>query len=252
MKKQQDNSVDLVFGSPPYPEKGIRYQGRLENRKTEEWVEWMLELTKEAVRISSGMVLWVVNGSVRNHRYLPACEGLLWKWYEQGGWSERSCIWHKNPLPNRLHWFVNAWEFVLAFKKPNTRSRFYWKSIAHPPLKKGTQSFQQRDTYGRRGIRKTCQPKRLVRPRDVLKIPVGGGLLGHPLAHENEAPFPLKLALHFVKACSQPGETVLDPFAGSGTTLQACMETGRKGIGLDVRDSQVKLAKRRIADVEKN
>ena len=213
MRKQPDNSLDFVFGSPPYPEKGLRYKGYRTALKTEDWVAWMLAVTTQAVRISSGWVLWVVNGAVKNGRYLPACEGLVWEWYKQGGWSDRSCIWHKNALPNRREWFVNDWEFILAFKKPDSRPPFNWKSIAHPPQCDSVQGFSDRDSRGVRKRRKRFQANALARPRDVIRVTVGGGHLGHPLAHENEAPFPLRLAQHFV------GEVVSIPRTGVSLIL---------------------------------
>ena len=250
MRKQPDNSVDLVLGSPPYAEKGQRYKSHRKVLRTEDWVKWMIEVTTEAVRISSGWVLWVVNGAVRNGRYLPACEGLVWEWYKKGGWSDRSCIWHKNSPPNSRNWFVNDWEFVLAFKKPKSTPPFNWKSVAHPPKCKSIQVFLQRDSRGIRQKKRFALPNKLARPRDVIRVTVGGGHLGHPLAHENEAPYPLKLAKHFIEVCSSRGDTVLDPFIGSGTTLHACSETGRVGIGVDVRKSQTELSRKRLQDLK--
>jgi len=249
MRRQPDNSVDLVLGSPPYAEKGHRYEGCRKTLKTEDWIEWMNEVTTEAVRISSGWVLWVVNGAVKNGRYLPACEGLLWNWYKAGGWSDRPCIWHKNSLPGSRNWFGNDWEFILAFKKPRSRPPFHWQRVARPPKRRTMQTFSHRNTRGVRNEQRSFVPNKLARPRDVIRVPVGGGHQGHPLAHENEAPFPLKLARHFIEVCSNPGDTVLDPFVGSGTTLHACEESGRIGIGIDLRQSQIELTKKRLRDV---
>ena len=185
----------------------------------------------------------------RKRQYLPACEGLLWEWYKLGGWSDRSCIWHKNSIPNRRDWFVNDWEFILIFKKPGSMSVFNWESIATPPRSNSPIYLSQRDENGRRRKVKKILPSKLARPRDVIRVPVGGNHMGHPLAHQTEAPFPLRLAKHFVKACSYPGDVVLDPFVGSGTTLHACLETGRQSIGIDIRASQISLTKRRLRDV---
>ena len=65
-------SVDLVFGSPPYAEKGERYGTGSRKWSTEDWVEWMLDITVEAVRLSKGYVVWIANGAVRRGKYLPA------------------------------------------------------------------------------------------------------------------------------------------------------------------------------------
>ena len=87
-------------------------------------------------------------------------------------------------------------------------------------------------------------------PGNVIKCVVGGGVMGHPLAHENEAPFPLSLAEAFVRSFCPPGGIVLDPFSGSGTTGHAATEYGRHYIGIDCRESQTELAGRRLAEVQ--
>jgi 16S rRNA G966 N2-methylase RsmD len=84
---------------------------------------------------------------------------------------------------------------------------------------------------------------------DVITARVGGGHMGHELAHETEAPFPLMLAERLVRWFAPPGGTVLDMFSGSGTTAHAALIHGRNFIGCDLRESQVELAERRIADV---
>jgi site-specific DNA-methyltransferase (adenine-specific) len=64
--------------------------------------------------------------------------------------------------------------------------------------------------------------------------------VGHP------APFPLELPRRCIKMFSYVGDTVLDPFMGSGTTLIAAGMLGRKGIGVDVDKGYCKLAQKRI------
>lgn len=84
---------------------------------------------------------------------------------------------------------------------------------------------------------------------DVLKCNVGGGLMGHPLSHENEAPFPESLVEFFVRSFCPPGGTVADFFCGSGTTGAVALKHGRNFIGIDKRFSQVKIATRRLREV---
>ena len=74
--------------------------------------------------------------------------------------------------------------------------------------------------------------------------------MGSTLAHENEASFPEDLATFFVRSFCPPDGIVLDPFAGSGTTLAVAKWFGRKSIGVDIRDSQVELCRRRLAEIE--
>ncbi len=66
--------------------------------------------------------------------------------------------------------------------------------------------------------------------------------IGHP------APFPIELPRRCIKLFSFESDTVLDPFCGSGSTLLACLETGRKGIGVELEERFCALAKQRTRD----
>lgn len=87
----------------------------------------------------------------------------------------------------------------------------------------------------------------LGEPTDVIDCNVGGGQMGSPLCHENEAPFPEDLVEPFVRCFCPPGGLVIDPFCGSGTTLAVALKWGRRALGCDLRDSQVELTRRRVA-----
>lgn len=93
-------------------------------------------------------------------------------------------------------------------------------------------------------------PPAIANPGNVINIKVGGGLMGHPLAHFNEAPFPEALANFFTLSFCAPGGLIADPFAGSGTTLASAVKHGRRAIGCDLRESQVELTRRRLRDVQ--
>ena len=64
---------------------------------------------------------------------------------------------------------------------------------------------------------------------------------GHP------APFPVELARRAIRLSTWPGETVLDPFAGSGTTLLAARQLGRRAIGVEASERYCELAATRLA-----
>ena len=86
----------------------------------------------------------------------------------------------------------------------------------------------------------------LANPGNVVYGNVGGGHMGNPLAHSNEACFPVWLAEFFVRSYCPPGGVVLDPFVGSGTTCEVALHHGRNYVGIDVRDSQTRLTQERL------
>jgi site-specific DNA-methyltransferase (adenine-specific) len=64
---------------------------------------------------------------------------------------------------------------------------------------------------------------------------------GHP------APFPTELADRLIRMFSFAGDTVLDPFAGTGSTLEAAVDAGRNSIGVEIDPAYLKMAQRRLA-----
>jgi DNA modification methylase len=63
----------------------------------------------------------------------------------------------------------------------------------------------------------------------------------HPCA------FPIKLALRPITSSSNPGDTIIDPFMGSGTTLRAAKDLGRRAIGIEIEERYCEIAARRLA-----
>lgn len=59
---------------------------------------------------------------------------------------------------------------------------------------------------------------------------------------------PVGLMTDIVAYCARPGDVVLDPFAGSGSTLVACLKTGRRGIGIELDPKYIEPANRRIEE----
>ena len=93
----------------------------------------------------------------------------------------------------------------------------------------------------------TYDPPVLANPGNIIHLNVGGGVMGSKLCHENEAPFPEKLAEFFVRSFCPPGGLVVDPYSGSGTTGAVSVRNGRRFAGCDLRQSQVDLSRRRIS-----
>jgi len=68
--------------------------------------------------------------------------------------------------------------------------------------------------------------------------------VGHP------APFPVELPRRCIKLFSFVGDTILDPFLGSGSTLLACLETGREGIGVGFNKNMCEKVKNYILNTQ--
>lgn len=271
-------SVDLVFGSPPY----VDARNYLEDgkdlgisRDVHDWVEWMLLVTAECLRVSRGAVVWVAAGVTRDRNYQPACEGLMWEWFKRGGHAYRPCHWHRFGIPGSGgdQWFRADVESVMCFKRPGALPWADPKATGKPPKYEAGGPMSNRLADGRRVGRDWSSRVRNRKPNGVRDVPdrpcheryavdglvanpgtlistgaAGGGNIGSRLAHENEAPFPEELAERFLLSLCPPSGLVLDPFSGSGTTVSVATMHGRNGIGLDLRQSQCELGQRRITE----
>jgi DNA modification methylase len=66
----------------------------------------------------------------------------------------------------------------------------------------------------------------------------------------HSAAFPVELPLWFIKLFTEPGDMVLDPFIGSGTTALAAAQLGRKYIGIDINEEYVELSRQRTSEIQ--
>lgn len=92
-------------------------------------------------------------------------------------------------------------------------------------------------------------------PRDIddiswqewVKFTVGVWHFNGERASDHPAPFPLKLPMRLAKLYSARGELILDPFMGSGTTLRAAKDLGRKAIGIEIEEKYCEIAAKRMS-----
>jgi DNA modification methylase len=84
----------------------------------------------------------------------------------------------------------------------------------------------------------------VARCTDVISVPVSlvKGSRGHPAA------YPVELPYHIILTSTEVGDTVLDPFCGSGSTGVACIRTGRKFIGIEQKEEYFEAAFYRLKE----
>jgi DNA modification methylase len=265
MNGMDENSVDLVFGSPPYED--ARTYGIDFKLKGQEWVDWMVEVYKASLRVSKGLVAFVVQGRTKQFRWTASPVLLMADLHRAGIHLRNPPLYYRSGIPGQggPDWLRSDYEWIICAAQPGKLAWSDNTAMGHPPKCRPGGKPTHRKKNGERvrltngGMRLpngtprkhgyTINTIKLANPGNVIKC--SGGHCGSKLAHENEAPFPEKLAEFFVKSFCPPGYpplcgTVLDPFMGSGTTLAVAKKNGRRGIGIDIRESQVELTKRRL------
>jgi len=82
------------------------------------------------------------------------------------------------------------------------------------------------------------------RAADIIKINRVGSKRDHPTEK------PVELMRELILKSTNPGDTILDPFMGSGTTIIAAIQTGRNAIGIEIDETYYKIAEKRIHDAK--
>lgn len=254
-----DNVFDLVLCSPPY--EAARSYGIDFHLKGQDWVDWAVPIYLECVRVCHGLVAWVVEGQTRDFRWSATPALLMADLHRKGVKLRKPPIYQRIGIPGSggPDWWRNDYETIIC----STRGRLPWSdntAMGHPPKcpPGGGPTYHTRDgrvnrprpqREGDNRRERTYKPPCKANPGNVIKCHGGGGHMGSHFAHENEAPFPESLAEAFVLSFCPPGGVILDCFCGSGTVLAVAEKTGRNSIGIDIRQSQLEITKRRLKEV---
>lgn len=247
LKRLPENTVQLTITSPPYRNAidydmhasggGGYYRGKLK-LSTAEYLDDMTEIFGEKVyRVTKegGYCCVVIANEVVNGTILPLPHMLLSRLVEPfGKWQlHEEIIWHKvTGGTNRYGSFVI-----------NPYPKYYRANIMHEfilILRKGDVSSGR--TRRKDALPATHEEWTKEIANSVWHIaPVPPGYIEHP------CPFPEEIPYRLMKLYSYEGDTVLDPFNGSGQTTKVAHHFGRRYLGMDVVAEYVQLAKMRIA-----
>lgn len=249
-----DESVNLIVTSPPYADRRKDSYGGVH---PDRYVEWFLPISSQLMRVlcrDGSFILnikeRVVNGE--RHTYVMelvlAMRGQGWLWTEEYCWHKKNC--YPGKWPNR---FRDAWEHCYHFTKQKQfkmRQEAVMVPIGHwseKRLAKLTQNDVVRDEsrsqsgFGKRVANWIGRDR--VYPTNVL-------YLATEVTNKNHsAAFPVELPSWFIKLLTDPGDIVLDPFIGSGTTAVAARRLGRRFIGIELKPEYFDLAEAAVSEI---
>lgn len=254
LKKIQDNSIDLVFTSPPYADRRKNTYGGIHPDK---YVEWFLPISKELLRVLKPKGTFILNIKEKTHkgeRHAYVIELILemrkqgWLWTEEFIWHKKNC--YPGKWPNR---FRDAWERLLQFNKDG-KFNMYQEEVMVPigdwakdRLSNLSDADKIRDIskvgsgFGKNVSNWLSRDK--VYPTNVLHLATECNNKNHSAA------FPEGLPEWFIKLFTKEGDTVLDPFMGSGTTLIVAQRMRRNSIGIEILPEYYEMVKKKIEPV---
>jgi DNA modification methylase len=235
LKTFEADCIDLTVTSPPYD--NLRaYNG---------FVFDFEPIARELYRVTKpgGVVVWVVaDATIDGSETLTSFRQALY--FRELGFNTETMVYEiaGTGAKGSNYYYWQSFEYMFVFSKgqPKTSNRIADIKNSMAGKRRGvrTKAAQLGSRVDRQNV---IAPDYSVRP-NVWRYGVGQDeTLGHP------APFPEALARDHILTWSNPGDLVLDPFAGSGTTLKMAKETGRNYIGIEISPDYCKLIERRIA-----
>ena len=238
MPELDDETSDLVVTSPPYWDiKNYRAAGQMGlGQSYDEYWQELTKVLEECKRVlRPGRTLAMVIGtriSDGELKHIPA--DLIQRMPEVGFTLRKEIIWVKpkgtqglwqrgttqflkdKPYPGRLNLNIQH-EFILIFSREGAAEMDTSHRLSEDFIKEVSWS--------------------------VWPLPVSD-VKGHP------APFPEAIPARLIELYTRPGEVVLDPFLGSGTTAVAARRAGRRCIGYDVSEQYCEAAAKRLGNAQ--
>jgi len=237
MKTMADKSVDMVLTSPPYD--NLRtYKGYIFNFEG---------IAQEIYRVlkDGGVCVWIVGdatikGSETGTSFKQALyfKEIGFNLHDTMIWEKPSCL----PTQDR---YYSVFEYMFVFSKGKPKSMNFICdniNIQKPRIQKKDKVIGKNNPEKSNDMFMT---KDVSRRKNIWRIPVAKNNFGH------RAVFPEKLAEDHILSWSNEGDTILDPMAGSGTTLKMAKKNNRNYIGIEIAPEYIDIINKRIADHDK-
>ncbi len=240
MQEIPDESIHLIVTSPPYFNAPFDYKGLFKNY--DQYLGVLNRVSREVFRVLKDGRIAVLNidDMLVNGEKFPIVadatkifqnagfryrDRIIWK--KPDGYlriSRRSGVLLQNPYP--MYFYPdNLLESILIFQK----GKFDYRSIP-----KEIKEASKID------IKEFSENKWYMTLWEMVNVLPGSSL------EKEIAAFPEELPYRIIKLFSYKGETVLDPFVGSGTTMKVARQLGRNSIGIEIKKSLIPIIKKKL------
>jgi len=227
LKNIPDSSVKLVVTSPPY-NIGKPYGKYKDKIALNDWIDLISEVTKEVFRILTPDGSFFLNlspvpfGIDKEILPLPFIGYQIFK--ENGLYLRNIITWTFNNMQNCSNRLSGRYENILWGVKDIKNYIFNLEEVRIPYITKNDKRLE-----GGNGRN----------PTDVWYFDRVNNMTKKKLKLEHPTVYPLSMIERIIKMSSNIGDTVLDPFVGSGTTLLAAKKLNRKAIGFEIDEKYI-------------
>ncbi|MCF7676053.1 MAG: site-specific DNA-methyltransferase [Akkermansiaceae bacterium] len=231
-----------IIADPPYFQVLLDQAWDNSWQTPDDYLDWTLQWVRECKRLLRPDGLLHIFGQLgkREHVWLHLCSMLAREmqfhdmiiWDRAVGYNERSDS------------FTPQYEMILVLRHENCAKPYFDKNAVRLPYSEDTiqaylkdnryKDMQARERHLRKGKYAT----------NILRVPSLKGTSKEKIGHPSQKP--LALIHQLIASSTRPGDAVLDPFLGSGTTAAAAEQLGRTWVGIESHPEYVQMAHQRL------
>jgi DNA modification methylase len=231
MQQMEAGSIDLVVTSPPY-----------DNLRTYGGHSWDFEgVAQQLWRLikPGGVVVWIVNDATIDGSETGTSFRQALRFMEIGFRLHDTMIWEKTCAGalGSVHCYLQNFEFMFVLSRGDIGTTNLIEDRANI-RQQGSNTTNAGLTADKQARTRTIELKPFGKRTNIWKI--------NPVHSEHPAPFPEALARDHILSWSNEGDTVLDPFSGSGTTIKMARLMGRRGVGIEINPEYCAIAVERL------
>jgi len=245
LARQSENSARLIVADPPYFNVLLKEDWDTRWKNSDEYLQWSAHWLRAAMRVlhPGGLLYCFGQTGKREHVFLHLMAQATreYSFHDLIVWDR--CVGYNV----RRDSFTPAHEMILVLRKAGAKP-YFDKGVVREPYDEKQIAVYARD---KRYKNKAARMEHLNAGKyatNIWRIPSLKGASNEKAGHPSQKP--LALIERIILSSSAPGELVIDPFSGSGTTAIAAQKHGRKWIGIEVSKEYCALSRRRIRQLK--
>jgi site-specific DNA-methyltransferase (adenine-specific) len=233
-RQAETESVDLTFLDPPFNQ-DKEYNEWDDNLPEEEYWKWMKDVCANVHQLTSeGGAMYFMQREKKTEFVLQCLRETGWTFQNLVIWKKKT-----SAVPG-INRYGKHYQ-IIAFATKGERPRIFNRLRIDPPLPQGYKIERENGVY-------------VTDVWDDIRELTSGYFAGDEALrdtdgtrlHKQQAP--LQLLARIILSSTKPNDFVLDPFAGTGTTLVAAQELNRNSIGIELDKKNVKIIQRRVEE----